>query len=165
MAVSLIRPAEAADLTAIGAIWNQIIRDTSATFTTVEKTKGALEHLLHTTRADGHPFLVAEAGGRIQGFATYGQFRGGPGYRHTMELSVHLHQEARGQGLGRRLLVALEDHARAAGVHVMMAGVSGENAGAIAFHEACGYVLVARLAEVGRKFDRWMDMVLLQKTL
>ena len=70
-----------------------------------------------------------------------------------------------GRGIGRRLMTAIEDHARAGGAHSLFGGVSAENADGIAFHTAIGFKEIARLPEVGRKFDRWMDLVLMQKIL
>ncbi|SEM87938.1 phosphinothricin acetyltransferase [Roseovarius tolerans] len=158
----IIRRAETGDIPAILDIWNPLIRDTSVTFTTVEKTAQGLADDL---AARGDAFFVAETARQILGFATYGGFRGGPGYAHTAEHSVILAGDARGRGVGRALMARLEDHAQAKGIHVLIAGVSGENEGAIAFHRAIGFTQGARLPEVGRKFDRWMDLVLLHKRL
>lgn len=82
-----------------------------------------------------------------------------------MEHSIHLEPLARGQGLGRALMQAIETHALARGTHSMIAGVSGENATGIAFHAALGYRTVATLPESGFKFGRWLDLVLMQKFL
>jgi phosphinothricin acetyltransferase len=158
----ILRRAEAGDIPAILDIWNPLIRDTSVTFTTVEKT---VQGLADDIAARGDAFLVAETAGQILGFATYGPFRGGPGYAHTAEHSVILAGDARGRGVGRALMARLGDQAQAQGIHVLIAGVSSENAGAIAFHRAIGFTEAARLPEVGRKFDRWMDLVLLHKRL
>jgi len=158
----MIRAAVAADAAAIVAIWNKIIRDTAFTFTTVEKTEGGVRRDM---AAAGQVFLVAEQAGAVLGFATYGAFRAGPGYAQTMEHSVILAPEARGRGIGAALMKVLEVQARAAGVHCLIAAVSGENAGAVAFHRRIGFVEVGRLPEVGRKFDRWMDLIVLQKLL
>jgi phosphinothricin acetyltransferase len=158
----VIRPAAPADAPAIAAIWNRVIRDTAQTFTTAEKDPADLARAMTA----GQPFLVAETGrAPIAGFVTYFQFRGGPGYAYTVEHSVHVAQEARGRGLGRALMAAAEAHARAAGAHSMIAGVAGENAGGAAFHAAIGYREIARLPEVGWKFGRWHDLVLMQKML
>lgn len=161
----MIRAATREDAAGIATIWNLIIRDTAATFTTVEKTIDGLAEEITARQDDGKPFLVAEEAGEVLGFATYFPFRGGPGYRFTMEHTVHLAEAARGRGLGRKLMLALEDHARDAGVHSLWAGISGENPDGIGFHAAMGYVQVARLPQVGRKFGRWMDLVLMQKIL
>ncbi|MBO9473595.1 N-acetyltransferase [Shimia sp. R10_1] len=155
-----LRTAEISDAEAIAAIWNREIRDGVSTFTTVEKTTEAVRAALEQA-----VFLVAVRNGQVVGFATYGPFRAGPGYLRTVEHTVYLAEAARGQGMGRALLAALELAAKAAGHHVMVAGVGGENTGGIDFHKRMGFEEVGRLPEVGRKFDRWMDLVLLQKML
>lgn len=160
----MIRPATAADCAAIAAIWNPIIRETPITFTTAEKTPEGLAAWIAGKAAADLPFLVATDGGLL-GFATYGPFRAGPGYARTMEHTVILGPAARGRGVGRALMAVVERHAAARGVHSMIAGVSGENAGGRAFHAAIGYAEIAVLPEVGWKFGRWMDLVLMQKRL
>lgn len=159
----MIRPARPDDAPAIAAIWNAIIRDTTITFTTAEKDPAALA----TDIAAGAPVFVATDpdGATPLGFAIGFQFRGGPGYAHTYEHSVHVTDAARGRGVGRALMVALEERLRADGIHSLFAGVSGDNAAGVAFHAAIGFREVARLPEVGRKFDRWHDLVLMQKML
>lgn len=158
----ILRPARAADAAGILAIANPIIETTAITFTTDLKTPEGV-------RADiagaGGAYLVAERDGAVLGYATCFAFRKGPGYARTMEHSLGLAPEARGQGLGRALMAALEEVARSAGVHSLFAGVSGENPGGVSFHAAVGYHEVARLPEVGYKFGRWMDLVLMQKFL
>lgn len=161
----MIRAAREADIPGIMAVWNPIIRDTPITFSDLEKTPEALAALLAEKRAAGHAFLVVEAAGRVAGIAVLGQFRSGPGYRHSLEHTVLLAPEARGRGLGRALMAAIEEAARGAGGHLLFAGVSAANPGGIAFHAALGYREVARLAEVGFKFGRWLDLVLMEKRL
>ena len=156
----MIRWACGDDAAAIAAIWNQVIRDTTQTFTTAEKDPAAL-----AVQIAHQPCFVGLRGGSVAGFVIYGQFRSGPGYAHTMEHSIHVAQDARGGGLGRALMAAAEDHARGAGIHSMIAGVAGENAGGAGFHAAVGYAQIARLPEVGWKFGRWHDLVLMQKIL
>lgn len=161
----IIRPAERGDCAAIAAIWNANIRHTATTFTTEEKTPEGLMRDIAARAAEGRAFLVVEQDGRVRGFATCFQFRGGPGYARTAEHTVMLDSAAQGQGWGRALMAALEDHARSTGIHSLIAGVSGENPAGAAFHEALGYRRVAVLPEVGFKFGRWMDLILLQKLL
>lgn len=163
--MTAIRPAETADVPAILAIWNPLIRDTAVTFTDAEKTAEGLAQLLAEKRAAGQAFLVAERAGQLAGFATFGPFRAGPGYRHSFEHSICLAREAWGRGVGRALMGRIEAAARAAGGHVLVAGVSAENPDGIAFHAALGYVETGRLPEVGFKFGRWLDLVLMQKRL
>jgi phosphinothricin acetyltransferase len=165
MTAPALRPAVEADIPGLLAIWNPVIRDTAITFTDAEHSPVSLARLLAERRAAGHAFLVAEAAGEILGFATFGQFRAGRGYRRSFEHTIHLAPQARGRGLGRALMAVLEGEARAAGGHVLLAGVSAENPAGIAFHAAIGYHEVARLGEVGFKFGRFIDLVLMEKRL
>ena len=157
-----IRQAITSDASAIAAIWNTEIRDGVTTFNSVEKAVAEIADLIS---ARPNAFLIAESEGQIIGFATFSQFRSGVGYAHSMEHTVYLDPEARGRGAGRALLGALEDLARAQGVHALVAGIGGENTTGIAFHASLGYVETGRMPQVGRKFGRWMDLVLMQKIL
>lgn len=106
--------------------------------------------------------------GNVVGVATYGDFRDSvqrEGYRFTVEHTIHVDEHTRGLGVGRALMEALVDRARAAGLHAMIGAIDGENQESLAFHERLGFVEVGRLPEVGRKFDRWLDLVLVQRTL
>lgn len=157
----MIRPARPGDAAGIARIWNHYIESTAATFAAVPKTEAEVAALIAA-----RPVFVAEDdAGAIHGFAHYGPFRGGDGYRHTAEHTLYLAPGQGGRGLGRALLGAVEDHGSAAGIHTMWAGISAENPAAIAFHARCGYAEAARLRQVGRKFDRWLDLVLMQKVL
>jgi len=155
-----LRPATVTDIPAILAIWNPLIRNTAVTFTTEEKTH---EDLAADIAARTEAFIVAEDTGHVLGFATFGLFRAGPGYRHTAEHTVILAKKARGQGTGRALIARLEEVARARGIHTLIGAVSGENAGAIAFHEAVGFTRAGVLPGAGHKFGRWLDLVLFHK--
>jgi phosphinothricin acetyltransferase len=161
----ILRPADPADYPAILALWNPLIRETTTTFSSEEKTAGSLGEMVTQRRAGGHDFFVACDGAELLGLATYAQFRGGNGYSHAMEHTIILADAARGRGVGRALMLHLEAHARAGGAHTLFAGVSAENAAGIAFHAALGFREVARIPEVGRKFGRWLDLVLMMKFL
>lgn len=158
----IIRQAVVADAAAIAGLVNQIVLHTTVTFTTICKTEASIAEDIALR---GAAFQVAERDGRVVGFATYFPFRTGPGYATTQEHSIVLAPEVHGTGAGRALMAALETVARREGVHALIAGVSGENAAGLAFHSALGFVEVGRLPEVGRKFDRWLDLVLMQKVL
>lgn len=160
-----IRAATAGDIDAIAAIWNPAIRTGLATFNSVEKSPQDVQNLLKSCASAGHAFLVYEDAGTVIGFAFYTQFRGGKGYAHTMEHTIYIAPDAKGRGVGRALMSAIETHARDGGAHSIFAGVCAENSDGIAFHEACGYATIAHLPQVGRKFNRWLDLVLLQKHL
>ncbi|MEQ9693814.1 N-acetyltransferase family protein [Shimia sp. SDUM112013] len=157
-----LRRAEPHDAPAIAEIWNREIREGVSTFNSEEKPLAEIRTLI---AARSGRFFVAELDGQVVGFATYSQFRGGVGYAHTMEHTIHLSDAARGKGAGRALMQRVEAAAADNGVHALIAGIAGENTDGIAFHTALGYAHVARLPEVGRKFDRWMDLVLMQKIL
>ncbi|WP_333817819.1 GNAT family N-acetyltransferase [Tabrizicola sp.] len=161
----MIRPARPEDAPALAALLNHWIETTAITFNPVPKTPDDILGLILSKAAAGHAFLVAEDGGRVIGQASYGQFRAGPGYRTCMEHSISLLPGTHGKGLGRTLLAAVEDHARAGGAHQMIAAVSGENADGRAFHARMGYAHVATIPEAGHKFGRFMDLVLMQKFL
>lgn len=161
----MIRKAERADAQEITDLWNACIRDTTITFTSTPKALENIQEWIETRHSNGHHFLVAEQDGIFLGFVTSFPFRGGDGYAYVIEHSILLTPEARGKGVGGALMQALEDAARADGIHSIMAGVSGDNPAGIAFHAACGFQHIARLPEVGRKFDQWFDLELMQKFL
>ncbi|UWQ26029.1 GNAT family N-acetyltransferase [Leisingera aquaemixtae] len=158
----IIRPATAADAEAVCAIVNWVIRDTLATFNTIEKTP---EQVRGQIAASNGAYLVAEQDGSILGHAHYFPFRSGPGYRFTAEHTIHLLPAAQGQGAGRALMQVLEARAKEAGLHVLIASVSSANPGAIAFHAALGYAETARMPELGCKNGLWLDTVFMQKIL
>ena len=119
-------------------------------------------------QAAGCPLLVAEHGGEVVGFAGYGAFRDNakwPGYRLTVEHSIHVRESHWGTGVGRALIDALIERAKADGIHVMVAAVDGENDASIRFHERLGFIEVARMPQVGTKHGRWLDLVMLQLRL
>ncbi|MDB5660067.1 MAG: N-acetyltransferase [Cypionkella sp.] len=156
----MIRAAQAADATALVAIWNPWIRDTAITFNSQEKTAADVVAMIAE-----RPCVLVYINNGVQGFATYSQFRSGPGYTTCMEHSVILAPTARGRGVGRALMAAIEAHAKAAGVHQMIAGVSGENPEGRRFHAGLGYHEIAIIRDAGFKFGRFMDLVLMQKFL
>lgn len=158
----ILRDADPADADEIALLWNHAVRDTLITFTTEERTAADLARSI----AERRPlFLVGVSDGAFAGFATCGPFRAGPGYAATRELTIMLTGPSRGRGLGRALLSALEARAREAGVHVLVAAVSSANPGAVAFFGQAGYAEAGTFREVGRKWDRWLDAVFLQKIL
>ena len=111
---------------------------------------------------------MAEERDEVVGVAAFGWFRNvvkRPGYRFTVESTVHVRQDRWRSGLGRRLISALVDEARASGKHMMIAAIDGANLASIQFHQRLGFVQVARIPEVGAKFGRWQDLVLMQLRL
>ena len=161
----MIRPARGTDAPALAALLNHWIVNTAITFNPVPKTEADILAMIADKAAAGHAFLVAEDAGTLIGQASYGQFRGGVGYKTCMEHSISLLPDIPRKGLGRALLTAVEDHARTRGAHQMIAGVSGENAEGQAFHTRMGYTPIATIPEAGFKFGRFIDLVLMQKFL
>jgi phosphinothricin acetyltransferase len=160
-----IRDATEADLPAILAITNDAIRTTTANWNIRPTTLEARAAWLVERRAAGFPVLVAEEGGTVRGFASYGPFRPFDGYALTVEHGLYVARDAQRRGHGAGLLGVLVARAEAAGLHVMVAGIEAGNAASLALHERFGFVRVGRMPEVGRKFDRWLDLVLMQRIL
>lgn len=160
-----VRDAREEDLAGLLAIYNDVVATTTAIYRDEPAT---LEDRLEWWReraAKGYPVLVASEEGAVLGFASFGQFRSWPGYRYTVEHSVHVRADRRGTGVGRALMQPLIARARGLGKHVMMAGVDADNAGSIRFHERLGFERVGHLREVGFKFGRRLDLVFLQRLL
>jgi phosphinothricin acetyltransferase len=155
-----------ADLPGILAIHNEVVANSTAIYSNDPSTLDERRAWRAQRLAQGYPVLVArDAGGQVLGFASFGDWRAWPGYAATVEHSVHVAADARRQGVGGALLSALPDRARALGKHVMLGGVDADNAASLALHEALGFERVAHFREVGRKFDRWLDLVFVQLTL
>jgi L-amino acid N-acyltransferase len=160
-----IRQAVDADLDAILAIHNEAIASSTAIWTDDLVPRREREAWLATRTAAGDPVLVAIENDEVAGYATYAQWRAKWGYRHTVEDSVYLAPEHQGKGFGRALLTALIEQARAAGHHVMLADIESGNSASIRLHESLGFVEVGHLREIGTKFDRWLDLTILQLNL
>jgi L-amino acid N-acyltransferase YncA len=158
------RTASENDLPAMLAIYNQIIATSTAIYRDDPTTLEERLNWFRARRAAGYPVLVAERGGEILGFASYGDWRGAfPGYRHTVEHTVHIGEGARGVGAGAALMGHLIDLARGAGVHAMVGAVDADNAASLRFHDKLGFAKAAHFHEVGRKFGRWLDLVFVEK--
>ena len=112
-----------------------------------------------------YPVLVGTDDSGVIGFASFGDFRAWPGYRFTVEHSVHVCADRRGQGIGTSLVKALVPVASNLGKHVMIAGIDADNAASIRMHERLGFMRVAHFQQVGFKFGRWLDLVFLQRYL
>jgi phosphinothricin acetyltransferase len=160
-----IRDASEDDLPAILDIYNDVLTTSTAIYRDEPATLDERAAWFASRRKDGHPVLVAVEGGDVVGLATYGGFRAWPGYRFTVEHSVYVRADRRGHGVGRAVMDPLIDRARKAGLHVMIAGVDADNEGSIRFHERLGFTKAAHLREVGFKFGRWLDLVLMQRIL
>ena len=147
-------------------ILNELIAATTAIWTLSPTTLEARAAWLEERRARGFPVLVAEeADGRLLGFASFGDFRPWEGYARTVEHSVYVDTPVRRRGVGRALLASLIERAEARGLHAMVGGIEAGNGASLALHAALGFREVGRLPEVGRKFDRWLDLVFVERLL
>jgi len=160
-----ISDATEADLAGLLAIYNDVIATSTAIYSDVPVTLEERRQWWRSRTAQGYPVLAARDAHGVAGFATFGDFRAWPGYRFTVEHSVHVRANGRGQGVGTLLVQALLPRAAALGKHVMMAGVDADNAASIRFHERLGFERSGHLREVGYKFGRWLDLVFLQRRI
>lgn len=160
-----IRAAEEADLPAILAILNDAILNTTAVWSLTPVTLDQRRAWMADRKTKGLPIPVSEQDGAVVGFASYGEFRAWEGYKHTVEHSIYVESTVRGRGIGRALLAALLDDAKRNGKHTMVAGIEAENTASIRLHAGFGFVEAGCLRQVGRKFDRWLDLLLMQKHL
>lgn len=160
-----LREARAQDLPGLVAIYNEVIANSTAVYFSQPVTLEERQQWWQARRAQGYPLLIAHDAQGVAGFATFGDFRTWPGYRFTVEHSVHVRADGRGRGIGTQLLKALFPCAAALGKHVMVGGVDAANAASIRFHERLGFSRVGQLREVGYKFNRWLDLVFLQRAV
>lgn len=159
-----LREAVPADLPAILDIYNDAIL-TSTSSWDYEPWSPVQHADWYAHKAEnGYPLLVAVEGSELLGYATYGEFRPKIGYAATREHSVYVRDAARGRGVGSRLMSELIDRAQRSGVHALIGAIAADNEASLALHARLGFVEVGRLPEVGRKFDRWLDLVFVQRT-
>jgi L-amino acid N-acyltransferase len=159
-----IRPATAADLAAINAIYNHYVLHSTATYQTEpatdqERADWFAEH------GPEHPITVAMLENTVVGWGSLSRFHKRAAYRHTVENSVYVHHDHHRRGIGRAILADLIDRARAIGHHTIIAGIDAEQSASLGLHERAGFAQAAHLREVGFKFGRWLDVVYFQLML
>jgi phosphinothricin acetyltransferase len=159
----LVRPAERTDLPGILAIHNDVIATSTAIYTEVPATLEERSEWFESRRAKGYPVLVAVEGGEVVGFASFGDWRAWPGYATTVEHSVHVRADFRRGGVGRALLEALLLRARELRKHACIGAIDAHNEPSLRLHEKLGFEKVAHFRQVARKFDRWLDLVFVQR--
>lgn len=161
-----IRDSEPQDAGAIQSIYAHHVASGRASFELTAPDLAEIRRRRDDVLANGFPYLVAEAAGRVIGYAYANFFRTRPAYRFTVENSIYIAHDAIGQGAGRRLLLALIERCEALGCRQMIAviGDSG-NTGSIALHAACGFRFAGVLRSSGWKLDQWTDTVLMQRAL
>jgi phosphinothricin acetyltransferase len=164
--MTIIRPSRDEDVNAITAIYAHHVLSGTGTFETEPPTLADMAARRADVLSKNLPYLVAERDGEILGFAYCNWFKPRPAYRYSAEDSIYLADNARGQGLGGKLLAAISEIAEATGVRKLIAviGDSG-NAGSIGVHRAQGFTHIGVLKDCGWKFGKWLDVVLMEKVL
>ena len=162
----LIRPAVAADLPAITAVYGWNVQNGTGTFELDAPDLNEMTRRHADLTGKGLPWLVAERAGTVLGYAYANHFRPRPAYRFCLEDSIYLAADVQGQGLGRLLLAELIGRCEAAGTRQMLAVIGDSaNAGSIGVHRSLGFEQVGLMTSVGWKFGQWRDVVIMQKSL
>ncbi|RYF61956.1 MAG: N-acetyltransferase family protein [Comamonadaceae bacterium] len=162
----LIRLSRDEDIVAITAIYAHHVLHGTGTFETTPPTEADMSARRADVLARGMPYLVAEQGGQVLGFAYCNWFKPRPAYRFSAEDSIYVADAARGMGLGRTLLAALCDAAESAGVRKLLAVIGDSaNGGSVGVHRSAGFTEIGVMRSVGWKFGAWRDVVLMEKTL
>lgn len=160
-----LRDAGPPDLAAMLAIYNEAVVHTTASYDYQPRSEERQQAWFAAKQQSGLPVLVAERGGEVAGFGSYGPFRAWDGYRFTVEHSVYVAHPHRRQGIASALVAALIERARGQGLHLMVAGIDAENAASIELHRRLGFADAGVLREAGYKFERWLDLAFMTRRL
>jgi phosphinothricin acetyltransferase len=161
-----IRPAELHDIAAIADIYDTAVRHGTASFELEPPGQAEMRRRYEALRAGGYPYLVAQLDGSAIGYAYAGPYRDRPAYHWTVEDSVYVAAHAQRRGVGQALLARLLTEAQGCGFRQMLAVIGDSaNASSIELHRAAGFRLVGTFENVGFKFGRWLDTVLMQRAL
>jgi len=160
-----VREASTDDVPGILAIYNDVIATSTAVYREDPATLDDRLQWFSARQAQSYPVLVATGDTGILGFASYGDFRAWPGYRFSVEHTVHIRADQRGRGVGTLLMRALIQRAIEQGKHVMIGGVDAANEASLRFHERLGFERAAQLSQVGFRSGRWLDLVFVQRIL
>ena len=159
-----IRPAEVSDLDSITEIYEDAVTHGTASYELEPPSRAEMGERFASLRAEGYPYLVAEEGGRIIGYAYAGAFRARPAYRFIVENSIYVAPDAKGKGIGRALLERLIAEATALGFRQMIAviGDGSPQSPSVKLHEKLGFAHSGKLMGSGYKHGRWLDTVFMQ---
>jgi L-amino acid N-acyltransferase YncA len=157
-----LRPATQHDLSAINAIYNHYVLNSTCTYQTVPATQAEREKWFEA-HGEKHPVIVAEIDGEVIGWGSLSRLHERQAFAHSVEDSVYLRHDCQGKGIGRMLLAELLKLAEEIGHHTVLGAISADQAASIALHEKFGFEKVSQMREVGFKFGRWLDVVWMQK--
>ncbi len=155
---AMIRDAIPEDSRSIAAIYNHYIEHTVITFEVDPVSADAMRARVGKVQVAGFPWLVWESDDAVLGYAYASQFRERAAYRHSAEATIYLAPDATGEGIGSALYRALIERLRAAGTHLVVGGIALPNDASVGLHESLGFTRVGAFSEIGRKFDRWIDV-------
>lgn len=161
----LIRPYRPTDIPAVTQIYGHYVRDTVITFETEEPDEAEMKRRFDAIVEKGHPLLIAELNGSVVGYAYASTYRPRAAYRFTCEDSIYLAPDAVGKGLGSTLLARLIEDSSKAGLKQMLAVITAERTNSIRLHEKHGFRMIGRYEALGFKFDRWLDIIHMQRAL
>jgi phosphinothricin acetyltransferase len=162
---TLLRDASATDLPAISEIYNYYVLHSTCTYQLEPESLADRQAWFGLHSAERYPVVVVEIDGAVVGWGSLSKFHARAGYDGTVEASVYVANGFHRRGLGRLMLEHLIERARRIGYHVLIGGASADQTASIALQESLGFTRVGQLREVGRKFDRWRDVVYLQVIL
>lgn len=154
----MIRQATIDDAEAIAKIYNWYVKNTVISFEIEAVTTEEMARRISDLISDSLPWLVAESAGRIVGYAYASKWKGRCSYRFSVETSVYVDKEIRGQGFGSALYNALLTVLRGKSLHVAVGGIALPNEASVSLHEKFGFQKVAHFKEIGFKFDQWVDV-------
>lgn len=162
-----VREAQPSDIPAIAAIYRHWVETSTASFELAAPDEAEMQRRFDAVRAGGYPYLVAEAGGTVAGYAYAGAYRPRPAYRFTAEDSIYLAPGFTGRGAGRQLLDVLLTELRRRGHRSVIAVISDPdaNAASVGLHRAAWFVHFGTAVRIGFKFDRWLDVAYMQLEL
>ncbi|SEI25186.1 GNAT family N-acetyltransferase [Pseudomonas asplenii] len=162
----VLRDALHADLPAIRDIYNDAVLNSTAIWNEQPVDLGNRQAWFSARQAQNYPILViVDATDSVLGYASFGDWRPFEGFRHTVEHSVYVRHDQRGNGLGPKLMEALIERARKGGKHIMVAAIESGNQASIRLHERQGFVTTGQMPQVGVKFGRWLDLTFMQLCL
>jgi len=161
----VIRPYSPPDIPAVTRIYGHYVRDTVITFETAVPDEAEMASRFSTIVGKGHPLLIAEQDGQVIGYAYASTYRPREAYRFTCEDSIYLAPDVVGKGLGSKLLARLIEDSSKAGLKQLLAVITAERANSIRLHEKHGFRFIGKYEALGYKFDRWLDIVHMQRAL
>ncbi len=160
-----LRPATAEDIPEMLSIYNDIILHTTAVYDYKPHTLEMRQSWFKTKQEQGFPVFVADDNGSVAGFSSIGPFRAWAAYKYSVENSIYVAANRRGQGIGKLLIPPLIDAARQLQMHTVIAGIDATNESSIRLHKSFGFEETAHFKQVGYKFGRWLDLKFFQLIL